>query len=306
VAQFKRGDFSTCVATRPGRPKTVTTPEIIDQIYELILKGLRISLKSIAEKLGISRERLGSIILEDLDMRKLSANWVPKCLNADKKRQRCQSSEQLLEFFLRDPNDFLTGAIGDHGRNLFISLLLETKQQSMEWRHSGSLRPKQFRVQKSLEKFSPRFFGFKTASSHWLSSKGPKYQRGVLLISAGAIEGHFEGKTLREVHQGGIVLARQCPGSPGTYNIFITHPILWIWPRRTTTCSLDWKINWKVAIFLPTRRSFLPRRPGWTDNILNFFEWLEKVRAMVYWASWGVCWLNPKFGRFSFFPSWSG
>jgi len=30
VAQFKRGDFSTCDAPRPGRPKTVTTPEIID------------------------------------------------------------------------------------------------------------------------------------------------------------------------------------------------------------------------------------------------------------------------------------
>ena len=26
VAQFKRGDFSTCDAPRPGRPKTVTTP----------------------------------------------------------------------------------------------------------------------------------------------------------------------------------------------------------------------------------------------------------------------------------------
>jgi len=29
VAQFKRGDFSTCDAPRPGGPKTVTTPEII-------------------------------------------------------------------------------------------------------------------------------------------------------------------------------------------------------------------------------------------------------------------------------------
>ena len=35
VAQFKRGDFSTCDAPRPGRPKTVTTPEIIDQIHNL-------------------------------------------------------------------------------------------------------------------------------------------------------------------------------------------------------------------------------------------------------------------------------
>jgi len=98
VAQFKRVDFFTCDAPRPGRPKTVTTPEIIDQIQELILEDCRISAKSIAEQLGISRERVGSIIHEDLDMRKLSAKWVPKCLNADQKRQWCRSSEQLLEF----------------------------------------------------------------------------------------------------------------------------------------------------------------------------------------------------------------
>jgi len=100
----------------------VTTPEIIDQIHELILKDCHISAKSIAEQLGVSRERVGSIIHEDLDMRKLSAKWDPKCLNADQKRQRCQSSEQLLEFFRSDPNDFLSVAIGDHGRNLIISL----------------------------------------------------------------------------------------------------------------------------------------------------------------------------------------
>jgi len=37
VTQFKRGDFSTCGTPRPGRPITVTTSEIIDQIHELIL-----------------------------------------------------------------------------------------------------------------------------------------------------------------------------------------------------------------------------------------------------------------------------
>jgi hypothetical protein len=48
-----------------------------------------------------------------------------------------------------------------------------------------------------------------------LFSKGTNNQRAVLLISVGAIEGHFEGKTKQEVYQGGIVLARQRPGSPG-------------------------------------------------------------------------------------------
>ena len=73
VAQFKCGDLSTCDAPRPGRPQTVTTPEIIDQIHELILEDRRFSVKSIAQQLGISRERIGSIIHEDLDIRELSA-----------------------------------------------------------------------------------------------------------------------------------------------------------------------------------------------------------------------------------------
>jgi len=49
VAQFKRGGFSACDVPRPGRPKTVTTPEFIDQIHELILEDRRILAKSVAE-----------------------------------------------------------------------------------------------------------------------------------------------------------------------------------------------------------------------------------------------------------------
>ena len=67
MAQFKRGDFYTCVAPCPRQPKTVTTPEIIDQIHELMLENRRISAKSIAEQLAISCERVGSIIHEDFE-----------------------------------------------------------------------------------------------------------------------------------------------------------------------------------------------------------------------------------------------
>ena len=47
-SSLKRGDFSACDAPRPGRPKTVATQEIIDQIHELFLEDRRISAKSIA------------------------------------------------------------------------------------------------------------------------------------------------------------------------------------------------------------------------------------------------------------------
>ena len=159
--------FSTCDAPRPGRNKTVTTPEIIDQIHELILEDHRISAKSIAEQLGISRERVGSVIYEDLDMRKLSAKWVPKFLNADEKRQRCHSSEQLLEFFRRNPKDFLSRLLTMDETWLY-HYDSETKQQLMEWRLSGLTPPpakKNSACKNALENFSPQRFGIKTTSS---------------------------------------------------------------------------------------------------------------------------------------------
>jgi len=135
------------------------------------------------------------------------------------------------------------------------------------------------------------FLGSRRHPPHWLSSKGPNYQRGVLLISAGAIEGHFEGKTPREGHQGGLVLAGQWTGSPGTCNPEETglpglplswSPTLFSGSGPVGLPPVPWtgKNNWKFAIFLPTRISVLSRRPGWTDNLLNFFfEWLAEVWA---------------------------
>jgi len=217
VAQFKCGDFSTCDATRPGL-KTVTTPQITDQIHELILKDRRISAKSIAEQLGISRERVGSIIHEDLDMQKLSAKWVPKCLNSDQKSQRCQSSEQLREFFLRDPNDFLSRMVTMDETWLY-NYDPETKQQSVEGRHSGSPRPKKFRVQKSAGKVLASIFWDKDGIL--LTDYLPKGQTinaenySSLLVQLKDI---LKAKRRRKVTKGVLFLHDNTPGSPGTCN----------------------------------------------------------------------------------------
>ena len=187
------------------------------------------------------------------------------------------------------PNDFLSRLLTMDETWLY-HYDLETKQQSMEWRHSGSAHPKKFRVYNPLENFSPRFFGIKTASSSLIIFQRAKLSTRSITHLCCCNWRTFEGKTLRKGHQGGLVLTRQFPGSPGTCNpeikwptwasnVLITHPVLRIWPRRTTTCSLDWKSNWKIAIFRSTRRSLLPRRRGWTDNFLNFFECLAKVGA---------------------------
>jgi len=223
-------------------------------------------------------------------MRNLSAKWVPKRLNADQNRQRCQSSEQLLEFFRRDPNDFLLRLVTMNETWLY-HYDPETKQQSIEWGHSGSPRPKKIPSTKTRWKSSRLdFLGSRRHPPHWLSSKGPNYQRGVLPIPAGAIEGRFEGKTLREGHQGGLVLSRQCPGSPGT-----CHP--------EETGLPGYSVSWSTTLFSGSGPVGLPPVP-WTEKAIEmsplfvrrgdrccrgdlvgrltlwiFFEWLAKVGA---------------------------
>jgi hypothetical protein len=60
-----------------------------------------------------------------------------------------------------------------------------------------------------------------------------------------------------------------------------TYHILQIWPCRTTTYFLDWKNNWKFAIFRPPQRSLLPRRPSWTDKLTFFLSGLQKLEQEV-------------------------
>ena len=77
-------------------------------------------------------------------------------------------------------------------------ITMTRKQSNNQWSGGIVAHPalKYSEYKNPLEKFSPQFFlGSSCHPPHWLSSKGPNYQRGVLLISACAIEGHSEGKT---------------------------------------------------------------------------------------------------------------
>jgi hypothetical protein len=72
------------------------------------------------------------------------------------------------------------------------------KQSNNQW--SGGIvthptLPQKMLITKICWKSSRlNFFRIKRVSSYWLSSKGPNYQCELLLISAGATEGHYEGK----------------------------------------------------------------------------------------------------------------
>jgi hypothetical protein len=70
AAEFKRGRTSPESNPREGRPKIATTPEIIQQMHDVILDDRRMNVRKIAETICISKESVGFILHEELDMKK--------------------------------------------------------------------------------------------------------------------------------------------------------------------------------------------------------------------------------------------
>ena len=151
---------------------------------------------------------------------------------------------------------------------------------------SGSITahsaPNNFECKNPLEKYSPPFFGIKTASSSLIVFQRTKLSTRSITHLCWCNWRTFWRKNAAGRSPRGSCSCMTMPRLTGhlqsrrnwptwVSSVLITHPILRIWLRRTITCSLDWKNNWKVAIFHPTRRSLLPRRPGRTDNLLIFF-----------------------------------
>ena len=98
-AELKRGHTSLGDDPREGRPNSATTPEIIEQVHDMLLDDRRMKVRVIAETIGISKERVGYILHEELDMKKFCARWVPRLLTTDQKRTRTKISELCLEGF---------------------------------------------------------------------------------------------------------------------------------------------------------------------------------------------------------------
>jgi histone-lysine N-methyltransferase SETMAR len=107
AAEFKRGHTSLEDDPRERRPKSATSSEIIEQVHDMVLDDQRMNVREVAETIGISKEHVGYILHEKLDMKKPCARWMPHMLTADQKHTRMKISEQCLERFNKNKTDFV-------------------------------------------------------------------------------------------------------------------------------------------------------------------------------------------------------
>jgi hypothetical protein len=72
----------------------------------MVLDDRQIKVRETAETTGISKECVGYILHEEMDMKKLCTRWVPHLLKAQK-RTCMKISEQCLKHFNKNKTDFV-------------------------------------------------------------------------------------------------------------------------------------------------------------------------------------------------------
>jgi len=98
----------------------------------------------IPANIDISKEHVGYILHEELDMKKLCTRWVQHMLTADQKCTRMKISDQCLECFNKNETDFVCRFI-TMDETWIHHYTPEFKQQSKQWTEAGCSAPKKTR-----------------------------------------------------------------------------------------------------------------------------------------------------------------
>lgn len=146
-SRFKNGDMSIDDKPRSGRPSTARTHENVEKIRAIINEDRRRTIDEIVELSGVSWSSLQRILTEDLGMKRVAAKFVPRLLTAEQKQGRVEACCALKEESRSDPNFFSKVITGDE--TWCYGYDPESKQQSSQWKTSGSPRPKKARQVKS-------------------------------------------------------------------------------------------------------------------------------------------------------------
>lgn len=155
--EFLSGRENVHDEERTGRPSH--SNETVQAVEAEMLKNRRVTVKDLEEKLGgvCSRDSIRVILKDTLNYRKVSARWVPKQLTEDHKRQRVECAEEVLRRYEEEKDDFLDSIVtGDE--TWAHHYTPETKQQSKQWRHPTSPKPKKFKQTLSAGKVMATVF----------------------------------------------------------------------------------------------------------------------------------------------------
>ena len=110
-------------------------------------KDCRVSIETISAQFDVSVGTVHTIIHEELKMQRICTKFVPRVLREDQKEKRCHDSREMVKLINSD--SAVLDALVTCDESWIYCYDPETKRQSSQWRHTGSLRPKKARQSKS-------------------------------------------------------------------------------------------------------------------------------------------------------------
>jgi len=162
--EFSEGRTDVHDEQRSGRPSLITD-DLLQEIEGEIPANRRVAIKELHHIIPeVSKTTIHETVTERLGYRKLWARWVSKILTDDHKTKRMGSALKFLMRYAQEGDEFLDSIVtGDE--ILVFHQTPESKQQSLQWRHTHSARTKKFKTSISVKKnHGVRFLGQKRHS----------------------------------------------------------------------------------------------------------------------------------------------
>jgi len=91
---FKEGRISVGQDPRTGRPTTSIDDDHVERVHAVIRGDRRLTLREVADEVGISIGSCHRILTEKLQMLRVSAKFVPRLLTDDQEENRVEISQE--------------------------------------------------------------------------------------------------------------------------------------------------------------------------------------------------------------------
>jgi len=252
---------------RSGRPSTSRTAEIVEKVWQLIQCDRRMIIVELEQEVGISHGSIHVILSDDLEMRRVSAKFVPRHLITDQMECHMMVAGDLFEKSTQDPT-FLTKIVtGDE--SWVFAFNPETKVHSAEW-HTCLPDQRNHALSNPRKKLCSLHF---LTSTVWCTMSSYRLDRLLMVISTckfcrGCMM-QFGGNSATSGRESGFCITRAthrllCSNSSPrkTFLSSPNHHTLWISLRVTFGCSLLWKWASRGCVLQPWRTSNRMRRPN--------------------------------------------
>jgi len=133
---FKEGRMLVSEDPRSGRPSTSTNDDHVERVHAVIHGNRRLTVREVADEVGISIESCHKIFTEKPQMRRNSAKFIPRLLTDDQKENSVEISQELLTNANGNENFLKNIVTGDE--TWAYGYDVETKMQLSQWMGKGS------------------------------------------------------------------------------------------------------------------------------------------------------------------------